>query len=233
MTTPAEALWRLAGAPDQEGCQPVFSPCIVCAGAHGWTIPFDKWAGSTYTDQNKLRGAGLSSRVCAPCVWAHSWVPPPGHAPPEPGKKGVNLRLFWHAYDGAGYVYGNKANKPELVAWLRAPRKGLWFCAIPDSGQKHTLPWVRWQAPGAPGAVLFEEQQTPIGSWQLFDGMAALLSAGATKASVQTGAYTPREWQQVGADALTGFEARWGALRGGAWWTLALWLAQRAEEGGS
>lgn len=36
------------------------------------SILFDAWQGATYTDQNKLRGHGLSSRVCEPCsaLWS-------------------------------------------------------------------------------------------------------------------------------------------------------------------
>ncbi len=231
--TPAATLHRLAGSPAQDGCEDRAARCAVCAQPSARTMPYDDWQGATFTDQNKLRGHGLSSRVCEACVWAHSWVVPPGHPPPEPGKKGVNLRLFWHAYeDGAepAYVYGNKGDKAELRAWLRAPKHGAWWCAIADSGQKHTLPWTRVNAAGSRVAcVRFEERDVVIGGWSLLDVMTEALTAGVTKAEIEAGEYGPRAWELAESHVRRLLELG-EVARGSGWWDLAVWLAQRDEE---
>lgn len=223
--TPARTLFTLAGSPPQDGCDAPTLGCPVCAQPCERSMPYARWQGATFTDQDKLRGHGLSNRICESCVWVHSWVVPPGHAPPEPGKKGVNLRLFWHAYDERGYVYGNKGSKPALRDWLRAPKVGAWWCAIADSGQKHVIPWTPVNH-GASQTVRFEQRNLAIGEWSLVDAMTGALTAGVTKGEIESGMYTPRAWQLA--------ESHVRALmshseRGGGWWELALWLSQRDE----
>ena len=96
--------------------------CCLCGLPATTGVPYTKWQGANFTDQKKLKNYG-GSHVCEPCVWAHSWVPPPGHAPPADGKKGVNLRLFSHFWCGStGYVYLNKASKIDMLRWLRSER---------------------------------------------------------------------------------------------------------------
>lgn len=231
--TPAATLHAIAGSPTQDGCESHSALCVVCAQPSPRTARYDDWQGATFTDQSKLRGHGLSDRVCEACVWAHSWVVPPGHPLPERGKKGVNLRLFWHAYDEGGepsYVYGNKGDKATLRAWLRAPKRGAWWCAIADSGQKHTLPWTRVNAAGSRGAVVrFEERDVVLGSWSLLDRMTEALTAGVTKAEIEAQDYGPRAWSLAESHVRVLME--FGQREGGSgWWSLALWLAQRDEE---
>jgi len=188
-------------------------------------MPYGRWQGSTFTDQDKLRGHGLSDRICEPCAWVHSWVVPPGHAPPEPGKKGVNLRLFWHAHDERGYVYGNKGDKATIRDWLRAPKVGAWWSAIADSGQKHVVPWTPVNR-GASTIVRLEQRNIAIGDWSLVDAMTAALTAGVTKGEIATGIYTPRAWQLAECHVR---ELQTRPELFGGWWELALWLSQRDE----
>ncbi len=190
---------------------------------------FDRWQGSSFTDQNKV-SCTASQHVCEACVWAHSWTIVPGfHPEPPPGKRGVNLRLYSHLWDRRGYVTANKGDKPALLEWLRGPKDPPWFAAIADSGQKHVIPYARLN-PGQWGQVRFEELDVELGAWELLDAMVDGLSGGVTKAEMETGDYSPRTY-------MTGETARWARLfehhwareRGGGWFALCLWLAQRDE----
>ena len=229
--TPARDVFRIAGSPPMEGCEDVAAACVVCARDWPRTHAYRRWQGANFTDQNKLMGHGLSDRICEPCVYVHSWVAPPGYPPAEPGKKGVNLRLFSHMYDERGYLFANKGSKPVIREWLRGPKRGEWWAAIADSGQKHVLPWARANAARARGngIVRFEQRDVVIGDWLLADAMTALLTAGVTKAELETGQYTPRAWQ-LAERGVRDFEREYGRERGGGWYELALWLSQRDEE---
>lgn len=228
--TAARDVFRAAGMPAQDGCDDTAAACVVCAREWPRTALYRRWQGASYTDQNKLHGHGLSDRICEPCVYVHSWVQPPGYPPAEPGKKGVNLRLFSHLYDERGYVFANKGNKPLIRDWLRAPKVGAWWAAIADSGQKHVLPWTRVNAARHRGAgvVRLEQRDVEIGDWALVDVMTAALTAGVTKADIETGNYTSRSWQ-LAEELVRRLEREHGHARGGGWWELALWLSQRDE----
>lgn len=227
--TPAALLYRLAGCPPLADTLAA-TPCWLCGAPALEDRGVDRvrWEGANFTDQNKAR-AQSSPIVCEPCAWACSWVPPPGYPPAGDGRRGVNLRLFSHCYDAGIYAYGNKACKPWLLAWLRSTKHGPWFCAIADSGQKHTLPWTPLNlSGGVAGLVRFEEQTVALGEWSLCDAMTALLTRGVTKDEITTGRYRVASYQHSAVSVRT-FEADHGAARGGGWFTLCLWLAQRDE----
>ena len=91
------------------------------------------------------------------------------------------------------------------------------------------MPYAPINPPGARGRVQLEEDTIAVGDWAMHDELRDLLTAGATKDSVGSGAYTTGEWQRCTGE-IRRFEARWGAaFRGGAWFRLVLWLAQRDE----
>jgi hypothetical protein len=141
--------------------------------------------------------------------------------------------MWTHLVDGHTHERANKGGKPAIRAFLRRPHAERWFAAIADSGQKHIIPWCPVNAAGQSGGrVLFEELVVDLPrddeGWDLLDAMADTLTAGATKEEIGSGNYGPRAWQLIGA-ALRETEAWFGALRGGAWFELALWLAQRDE----
>lgn len=83
LSTPAKILFELAGSPAQPKVEEVEARCVICTESSPRTAAFDSWQGANYTDQNKLRGHGLSTQICEPCVWVHSWTPPPGWVPDE------------------------------------------------------------------------------------------------------------------------------------------------------
>jgi hypothetical protein len=228
----ADVLFRLAGSPPQDRAQDVAAQrCRVCAALTERAVPYERWQGSDYTDQNKLRYIA-GTHVCEPCVWAHAWNPPPDQPPAAPGTRGVNLRLFSHLYDSRGYRSANKADKALIRTWLCAPKVGPWFCAVADTGQKHVVPWTTPNLDPYVGVVRFEERDVVIDSritrdW--IDATIELLTAGATKAEIEAGVYRPETWLRCGG-LVREYEARFGAERGSGWAELTLWLAQRDEE---
>lgn len=233
MTRPASILHALAGRPAQDRVVELDEPalCRVCAGLAHRAAPYERWQGSGFTDQNKLRYIA-GTHVCEACVWAHAWNPPPGHPPAAKGKKGVNLRLFSHLYDERGYVYANKGDKPTIRAWLLAPKSPPWFAAIADSGQKHVVPWATMNRDPYVGVVRLEEADVFLdcriaGEW--CEATCELLTAGATKAEIEAGEYRPQTWLRC-EERIRAYEARFGAERGGGWFALTVWLSQRDED---
>jgi len=251
---PAAILHAIAGSPHLAECEDVPDACVICAVHWPRTVRYEKWQGANFTDQNRLRGHGLSNRVCEPCAWVHMWVPPPGwvHDPEAAARKlaakeaaakaagkeptGIdrppNLRLFWHCWDARGYVFGTKGEKPRLREWLLSPKAGAWFCAIGDSGQKHVLPWTPLNADARGRRVRFEELDVEIGDASLVDTFSAALTAGVTKEEIESARYSPRSWS-IAESHVRRLIALGRSLHGGGWWSLALWLAQRDEAAAS
>jgi len=234
---PAQKLYALAGSPPIKSCEDRASACIVCAQNFHRTMHYDRWQGSAFTDQNKLRGHGLSNRVCEVCVWAHSWVAPPdkesnpSDAVSATGAKakGLNLRLFSHFWsERDGYRSLHKGEKPSIREWLRDRIDGeRWWAAISDTGQKHIIPWVREQR-RARGVVRFEERDVRLGDWSLVDVMTSALTAGVTKAEIESGVYSPRSWELAASHVRSLLDLA-DEHMGSGWWSLAVWMAQRDE----
>lgn len=240
--TPARIVHALAGSEHVEGASDIEDggPCYLCALPVTRGMLVSKWQGASFTDQNKCRSNG-AAHVCEACVWACAWNAPPGfygpHNPRELDakgnlKKGVNLRLYSHVYDAGTYAFANKADKPRIREWLRAPKRGPWFAAIADTGQKHTLPWTPING-GPHGSILFEEAEIDLprddDGWRVLDDTIALLTAGATKDEVLRGDYRAQTYQRCAAEVMA-YERAHASQRGGAWHRLIVWLAQRDED---
>lgn len=231
MESPTQILYKLAGYPKVEDVEDVNCRCWLCGSTTDRGVPWEKWQGDNFTDQNKCR-VPESGFVCPACVWACAWSPPPGEPKPEKGKKGKNLRMYSHFYDDRGYLYLNKADKPKILEWLRGPRKGWWFACISDSGQKHMLPWTILNVAGMNdgiGVVYFEQRNVILGDWAVVDSMIGMLTNGVTKTEIMSGEYRPSSWIFLKKE-ITEFEDKFRKLRGGSWFDLALWLSQRNEE---
>lgn len=254
---PAHVVYALAGSPPQADCieVEVGTRCRVCAALAARAMPYQQWQGANFTDQNKLRHID-GAWTCEACVWAHSWVAPPGWSPSASdlekkaakraareaelaaeGRKAKeerppNLRLFSHWFDEkSGYQHGNKADKARLRAWLCAPKTGAWFCAIADSGQKHVLPWTVANVDPYCGVVRFEDRDVFIDCRQLataIDATCDLLTAGATKDEIEVGRYRPETWLRC-ESLLREYERAYARERGGGAFALTVWLAQRDE----
>ena len=222
MRTPSQTVHAIQGAPAHPLCgdlEPFI--CWVCGGAAARGALRTKWQGANFTGQNRVR-CQESAHVCEACVVVMAGRPP-------------NTERFWtHLVDGDSHVRVNKGSKPTIRDFLRRRKTGMWFAAIADSGQKHIIPWAPLNAPHQTGGVvLFEEAIVTLprddAGWRLLDELAELLTDGTTKEELSSGDYGPRAWQLLGA-RLRAFEAAFGELRGGAWFELAVWLAQRDEE---
>jgi hypothetical protein len=228
------------GSPEHHDCVPAEGRCWLCAGEFSRGQPVEKWNGASFTGQNRVRCPD-AVWVCEPCVYFCARLSPVPGRPPAPGKKlGGNYRNYSHLYDDAAsppYLNASKGEKPLMLEFLRRHHRGTWFAAIADSGQKHVLPWTPVNPPDTRrGRVLFDETIVELpaangAGWTLVNRITGLLTDGATKAEVETGRYTARAWQLLGAARLRGFEERWAEpRRGGGWFALALWLAQRDED---
>lgn len=226
-TSAPAMLHRQCGAPRVDACADVTGTCWLCGASFVRGVARDGWLPDTFTSQNRVRGGHHLTHVCEACAWvtsrAQGVVPgaPPAH----------NWRLYSVLVDGAEMWRGNKGDKPAILAWLRAPKRGAWFAAIADSGQKHVIPFAPVNPAGSRrGRVQFEDDVLTLGDFGAVDKTAALLTAGATKDSIATGHYTPGEVQRCGWDRIHEYEFKHAStLRGSPWFRLAVWLAQRDE----
>lgn len=231
MKSVSQILYDLAGSPNVENTESTSGRCWLCGYEILVGVPWKKWQGANFTDQNKC-SAPESSHVCQACVWACAWSPPPGAPKAEPGKKGKNLRMYSHFYDDRGYLYLNKGDKPKILEWLRGPRAGWWFACVSDTGQKHLVPWSPVNPPGGSpgtGKIYFEQRSLYLGDWSMVDSMIDLLTNGVTKAEINSGEY--RSISIVySKKKIFAFEELFSGYRGGSWFSLALWLSQRDEK---
>jgi len=187
------------------------------------------WMSANNTDQNRARSPS-STRVCEACCYVHSRIAPVPGRPPKADKKfGGSFRNYSHLWDERGYTNASKGEKPLIREFLSRAHLGPWFAALADSGQKHVLPFAPMNGAGRSGVVLFDEVRVPVPADQsMVDECAALLTMGATKEELLSGDYGSRAWQLC-ESALARFERGYGTHRGGAWFALAVWLAQRDE----
>jgi len=229
--------------------------CWMCGGYINAGVPINKWLGEKFTSANRI--ASPSSRhVCPACVYICARLSPvPGREPGScskckgvPGRRescahcegtgrnplGGSFRNYSHLYDAGNYFNATKAEKPKILSFLRGPHKGPWFAAIADSGQKHVVPFTPVNPPiSLREVVMFEETRIELPreatGWSIVDDAVKALTAGATKWAMETGEYAVGEWERAHAE-IEEFERKWGRLRGGAWFSLVLWLVQRDEE---
>jgi len=242
--SPPQLAWAAHGSPVVGDCEPASGRCYVCCGVVERGKQVQSWLGSNYTDQNRARFP-TASHVCEACCYVHSRTSPVLGRPPKEDKKfGGNYRNYSHLYEEgwAGPVFGDDGSTAKSYANASKGQKGLirnflarehtgpWFAAIADSGQKHVLPFAPLNGAGRSGLVIFEEAMVTVPDDQsLLSDMIALLSAGVTKDEIGSGNWYTRTMIENREPTLA-FEAKWGAHRGGDWFRLAIWLAQRDEE---
>lgn len=257
MLSAPQLLHQHLNSPEREDCAalPSDAGCWVC-GARGYPRGADAiaWTGHAMTDQNQCRDPA-AEYVCEACVYLRSKSSPvPGRLPGPcstckglradacakcegTGKNsaGGNWRNFSALFDAGSptpLITASKGEKPAILAFLRAPKRGTWFAAIADSGQKQVIPYTPINHPMARGRVLFDDTIVLLpdaAGWRLVDDMRALLTAGGTKEEVESGRYNPGAWTRAG-ELILRFEETWSSQRGGAFFTLALWLSQRDED---
>lgn len=221
------------GAADERAVDHDAEPCAICGGESTRGVLLGEFIGPTMTDQTSFRSPE-SSHACVCCAFVRARYSPVPGKPPAPGKKeGPRWSNFSHLYDERGHAVASKGEKPAILAFLRGEKRGAWFAAIADSGQKHVLPYATVNPAGTRrGRVRFEERNLTLpdaDGWAIVDDLCALLTAGATKDEIDRGNYTPRAWGMCRAQ-IEAFERTHGRHRGGDWFALALWLSQRNEE---
>ena len=216
MKSPSQILFDVLKALPRTDCknlQTFF--CWVCGSPWHRGIDRNRWMGANFVGQNRVRSWD-SLFVCEPCVVVMAGRPPD------------TMRMYTHLWDSDGYHKYNKGNKAEIRAWLWKPHPSEWFASIADSGQKHVIPWTPINPLGrCSPLVLFEEQTIPLGDWSLISDLSDLLTLGSTKEGLSRGEYGKA--LLVDKDKVRSFEDTYRALRGGAWFGFALWLAQRDE----
>ena len=238
-TSAPQAVYEASGSPPVDGTTLVLGGgvCWQCGGSLVLGVPVHKWMGKGYTSQTDARAAH-SSWICPACVFVSSRTSPVPGRPPKPGKKmGGNFRNYSHMAElgrrGWRYVNASKGEKDLLRGFLLAPHVGSWFCAVADSGQKHVLPFAPVNPAGScAGVVRFEESDVavPESAGEDVAEITELLTAGGTKDGILSGQHSPYLWQRC-PDHVRRFEDEVGRrLRGGGWFRLAVWLAQRDEE---
>lgn len=193
--------------------------CWVCGGKATRGMPVRKWMGANFTGQSRVR-AIKSDTVCEACVVVMSGKPPDTE------------RMYSHLVEGTTHVRVNKGQKPTIREFLRRSHAESWFAAIADSGQKHVIPWAIVHGAGRGGTAMFEDKLVHLPrteeGWSILDRMTDLLTAGATKEEIGSGEYGPRAWSLC-AEGIRAFERDFGGERGGHWFELVVWLAQRDE----
>jgi hypothetical protein len=221
MRSASQVLHAIMGSPAAPGAGDVASfHCWVCGstatrGQQRW-----KWSGANFTGQNKAR-CPPSDYVCESCIVVMAGKPP------------NTERMYSHFVEGESWLRVNKGQKPAMREFLRREKRAPWFASIADSGQKHIVPWSPVNAPGIRGFVLFEEALIELPDepgWSLVDDIAQMLTDGATKDEILPGAWTARAYSLLGLERVERFEEAYGSMRGGPWFELAVWLAQRDEE---
>ena len=235
LPSPSESYWVACGGPPVEGTDdlPPGSVCAACGGVAVRGMTMARWSGAGSLVLDKLK-APHSPHACRGCVWACTWAAPPGRTAKEGQTKGPSPAMYAHVLEwtpsGPRYANASKGEKPTIRAWLAARREHPWWMVVADMGKKQLIPWADWNlAPTARGATVFLDDEPCVpGDLALVDAMMHVLTVGATKATLETGHYTPGEWSRCAAD-LRAFEEAWGHLRHSAWFRLALWLAQRDE----
>lgn len=185
--------------------------------------------GDGFTSQTLAR-CPWSQHVCEACVYVTSRVSPVLGREAKEGKKfGGNFRNYSHGFDECGYRNWSKGEKPGIREFVEREHSAPWFLVIAESGQKHLASFARMNGPGRAGVVLLDEQTIDVpANVSLVAEMVTLLTLGVTKDELASRDYYARSWKEH-RGSIDAFEAGHVGERGGGWFDLALWLAQRDE----
>lgn len=202
--------------------------CRFCGQASDG-VSFEKWVKPTFTDFDKLQSGEI---VCNACLFFFE------EASPELAKrmgkeKPQRMRNYSHFIVGGEWIplsKGNKAQMRELLLGDLFPE----LAAIADSGQKHIVFRAsRNQTGSKAGWVQFEEQKLYLIPDELRGllGPVELLYAEFSKGEIETGDYAGYRILKFGMDRWLELENQIKAMRGKPIFSLALFLAQRSDDG--
>jgi len=202
--------------------------CRIC-GVQKEGDVFSSWVKDTFTNYDLLIPGEI---ICADCLF---WFDQ--HSTILQGKMGKDkpqkMQNYSHFIIGGVWEpvsKGNKARMTELLLGEQFPE----MASIAVSGQKHVAFRARRNPAGQlSGWVQFEE--TPIWIEQdKFRGLLAVIEelySGFSKAEIETGKYFPPRIIKFGMDRWQILEKQIQPIRTTVIFQLALFLAQRSEDG--
>lgn len=149
MTSAQSLIWHAAGCPPVDGAKgkllkPQPARCVITGEREEMTAPAEKALGTNFVDQSLW--ACHSGRVGQAALWCCSgkgkdsprmwaWLCAPGEDIGESVDKAP--------YRGLGLCLTNRSHTRPVINLLTNPPEGEWVCTIPQSGQKHVLPYAR------------------------------------------------------------------------------------------
>jgi len=196
--------------------------CRLCS-QPGAGLLFDRWVKDTFTDWDKLRAGAIICHACLFCTLEmDTWL-----ARRLGKEKPQRMRNYSHfVLDGVWYPL-SKGDKGEMRRSLFA---GAEVAVIAESGQKHILPWARvgWWT-----FELMTVRPFPDRLAQILAVIEPLYQAGISKSEIETGRYDGRRIMAVGLEAWRTAEQQIKTWRGSLPLALALFLAQKDDDGTS
>lgn len=221
--TATQLIYQAAGSPALEGLVPSVGRCFLCGGDLGGRgYPSRHWVKPTFTDHDKAR-CPESDHLCAGCVFCSLersvWLQE------RLGKdKPQTMRNYSHFVAGGQWHCLTKAETARMRELLPVADVAV----IADSGQKHLC----FRA--VPGMWQFEEQRL----WPDWPGLQRLLGlveelyVSFSKAEIASGNYRPHRIRAFGLGHWRELETELRPHRGTVLMELALFLAQKEEDGG-
>ncbi len=202
--------------------------CVFC-GQEGSGPAFSEWVKVTFTDYDRLQDGSI---VCEGCLFfldEHSTQLQEIMGKDKPQK----MRNYSHFIVAGKWIPLSKADKKRMQDLLLSPPFPE-LAAIAVSGQKHIVIRARRNPPNSrTGFVQFEEHSIYINPPELKQLLHLIeyLYRGFSKAEIETGNYNPNRIISFGFAAWSEAETQLNAWRGRPIFPLALFLAQRSENG--
>ena len=204
--------------------------CKFC-GQASEGVSFADWVKPTFTDFDKLQGGEI---VCNACLFFFAEASQ--ELAERMGKdKPQRMRNYSHFVVNGEWTPLSKGNKDKMRELLL----GDFFpelAAIADSGQKHIVFRATRNAPGSKsGWVQFEEQRLYLIPEELRTLLLPVegLYAGFSKGEIETGDYAGWRIIKFGLECWQELESQIKGQRGKPIFSLALFLAQRSDDGES
>ena len=203
--------------------------CRFCGGESTAATLFDAWVKPTFTDHDKLLdGDG----ICRDCLFwfnerSEKLAALVGKDKPQ------RMRNYSHFIQSEQWIplsKGNKQRMQEILLTFPFPA----LAAIADSGQKHIVFRARRNPPESTcGWIQFEEQSLFIYPQELKDLLKLIeeLYAHFSKGEIERGDYKSYRVMSFGVELWQKLEEQINPRRSGLLFKVALFLAQRKEDG--
>lgn len=214
-------IFASAGSPDGYG-EPMTGACRLCGAEADRGMPWERWVKDTFVDHDKLQPGTMICAACLFCVDDHNVT-----LQQMTGRdKLQRMRNYSHivAVDGSWSAYMKNQKREIATALLANPRAAV----ISFAGQKHLL------FRGRVGWWQIEEQAMrpdPARLAALLEPITALYTAGASKTEIGSGHYTAATLSRMEVAWWHARESQIRPHRGSLIFELAVWLAQKDEEG--